>query len=373
MPSANEALRDALIRHQVALQRYSSGEVREILALLDDTQADLEALLVRRLQAIADGRVRSAAVTDRLRKLLANIRTMRLAAYRAAGRKLTADLLELGAYEVDFQARTIAAAAPVQLSLGLTTALEQVGDIVRSRPFQGLILRDWVADLADQELRAVERAISLGMAEGEGIPEIVRRIVGSRRSGIAGVLDISRRHAETWVRTAVSHTANETRDALYAGNADIVKALQWLSTLDTRTTAGCIDRDGHTYSLDGHEPLDGGPPWGAGPGRRHPKCRSTSVPVLRSWREMGIDLDEAPAGTRASMDGQVPAKTTYREWLQRQPASVQDEVLGVTRAKAMRAGRVQWDALFTPRGEFRSVRELGLAEGRSKLTPRWSP
>lgn len=360
--TANEDLQNQLIRHAVALQRYSSGEVRRVIELLDATQADVEAQLTRRLAAIADGRPRSPLVTERLRKLLSNIRGLRLAAYREAGKALTADLIDLGRYEAEFTARAIRNAAPVELALGVTSTLEQVAEIVRSRPFQGLILRDWVADLADKELRAVKQAINIGMAEGEGIADIVRRIVGSRRAGIRGVFGISRRNAETWIRTAVMHTANETRDALYQSNADIVKGVQWLATLDNRTTALCASRDGYTYSLDG-KPLDGGPPWGAGPGRIHPQCRSTSTPVLRSWKELGIDLKEAPEGTRAAMGGQVPAKTSYQQWLKRQPASVQNGVLGVTRAKAMRRGDVPWEGMFTPRGELRGVSELGLAEG----------
>lgn len=363
MATANEELRDAVLRHQVALARFSSGEVRRILELLDATNADLEAQLFRRLAAIADGRPRSALVTERLKKLLDNIRTMRLAAYREAGKALTADLIDLGRYEAEFGARTIQGAAPIELAIGVTATLDQVANIVKSKPFQGLILRDWVADLADQELRAIERAVNIGMAEGEGIDKIVRRIVGSKRLGEPGVLDISRRNAETWVRTAVSHTANETRDALHLENADLIASVQVDVTLDDRTCRICIPRSGKRYSLPDHKPLGHSIPWGAGAGRWHPKDRCTSTANLKSWKELGIDLAEAPEGTRASMNGQVPASTTYQQWIKTQPVAVQNDVLGVKRATAMRAGRVKWDDLFTPRGELRGVRALGLAEG----------
>jgi hypothetical protein len=51
---------------------------------------------------------------------------------------------------------------------------------------------------------------------------------------------------------------------------------------------------------------------------------------------LGIDIDEAPAGTRASMNGQVPEKTTYNDWLKGQPAKVQDDILGPGRGKLFR-------------------------------------
>jgi len=67
-------------------------------------------------------------------------------------------------------------------------------------------------------------------------------------------------------------------------------------------------------------------------------CRSTKVPVLKSWREFGFDFDELPGGTRASMRGEVPAKLDYDGWLRQQPASLQDEILGPGRAKLFRGG-----------------------------------
>ena len=64
----------------------------------------------------------------------------------------------------------------------------------------------------------------------------------------------------------------------------------------------------------------------------------TFRPVLKSWKELGIDLQELPTGTRASMDGQVPADLTYNKWLKGKPAAFQDDVLGPTRGKLFRAG-----------------------------------
>jgi hypothetical protein len=60
--------------------------------------------------------------------------------------------------------------------------------------------------------------------------------------------------------------------------------------------------------------------------------------VLKSFKELGVDLPEFSESTRASMDGQVPAKMTYNEWLKGKPAAFQNEVLGPSRAKLFRAG-----------------------------------
>ena len=45
-------------------------------------------------------------------------------------------------------------------------------------------------------------------------------------------------------------------------------------------------------------------------------------------------MDELPAGTRASMDGQVPADQTFGQWIKRQSAARQDQVLMIDLAMA---------------------------------------
>ncbi|MFY7239274.1 terminase small subunit [Enterobacter cloacae complex sp. IR5450] len=95
----------------------------------------------------------------------------------------------------------------------------------------------------------------------------------------------------------------------------------------------------------------------------NPACRSTETLIIKSWRELGIDIDEMDEGTRASMDGQVPAKTTYLEWLARQPAQRQDQVLGAERGRLFRAGEIDLADMFTDKGEWISLERLKQLSG----------
>lgn len=65
-------------------------------------------------------------------------------------------------------------------------------------------------------------------------------------------------------------------------------------------------------------------------------CRSTIVPYIGE-----------PIGNRASVDGPVPADLTFRQWLEGQPISVQNEVLGPSRAAAWRAGDLPFEKMVT--------------------------
>ena len=58
------------------------------------------------------------------------------------------------------------------------------------------------------------------------------------------------------------------------------------------------------------------------------------------------------------MDGQVPAETTYQQWLAKQSAARQDQVLGRTRGQLLRAGNLPIERMYDNKGAFISLEEL---------------
>jgi len=82
------------------------------------------------------------------------------------------------------------------------------------------------------------------------------------------------------------------------------------------------------------------------------------VPVVKSWRALGIPADEADEGTRASMDGQVPESVTYQDWLKGKPAAFQDDVLGPTKGKLFRDGGLALDRFVDRKGHELTLQEL---------------
>jgi hypothetical protein len=101
-------------------------------------------------------------------------------------------------------------------------------------------------------------------------------------------------------------------------------------------------------------PFNGGPP-------RHFNCRSTLIPVLRSFEELGLGktkLDSIPPGTRASMDGQIAADTTFAQWLGTKTPAFQDKLLGPARAKLWRGNKITLNQLVDMRGNPMTVEQL---------------
>ncbi|MEK9721885.1 MAG: minor capsid protein [Rhodospirillaceae bacterium] len=352
--TANEILLDRAIRHALYLERLKTGEARWLLGYLEDEVfPDLVAKLDARLSRIAARGFDSGVWTTlRYQNMVKELREIIRVGTSGAAVQFAARLRAIARAEGVWQASVFGSAVPFGLDFNLPSA-ETLSAIVSSQPFRGATLGTWFRGLGRSTADRVERAISLGLAEGETVGQMVQRLRGTRASGYTnGILQTTRRDAEAIVRTAVNHTTTHARDAMYLENDDLVKGVRWVSTLDGRTTPVCQERDGKVYPVgDGPRPP------------AHFACRSTTAPVLRSWKELGLDLDEAPEGTRASMDGQVPASLTYGEWLKRQPFDVQKEALGATRARLFRDGSLPIDRFVDRSGRSFTLEELARREG----------
>lgn len=340
------------------LQQYSTWLVQRVIGLLNKVDSDL----VAQLTVALDGMTATSFTVERLEGLLGSVRQLNLQAYREIERELTAQLREFAAYEGGYQLQLFQAVLPPQVvaAVGVhAVSIDQVVAATLSRPFQGRLLREWASSIEADRMVRIRDAIRIGFVEGQTTEQIIRRVRGTRAKGYSdGIIEIDRRHAASVVRTAVSHTAAAARQGFYERNADIIKADKWVSTLDSRTSSGCRVRDGLQYRPVTHEPIGHKVPWAAGPGRLHWCCRSTSIAVTKSFRELGIDVEEMSPSTRATMDGQVPADMTYSQWLMKQSAARQDEVVGPTRGALMRSGGMKFDELYDSRGRYLSLDEL---------------
>ena len=346
--SANEFIADRSVRHQLYLTRLQTQEARQLVNLLEEAIPDVVVRIERNLRP---GDVRGgdlgAGSRRRLRVLLRGLDDMLEEIYSRARVQVQRDMTDIAHQEVEYQQRLLQQAAPVRVNLSLPSR-GLLAAAATERPFAGLLLRGWFEGLAAAQRTNLEKAIRLGIAEGETVDQIVQRIRGTQALRYRdGALSLGYRQAEAVARTAVNHISTHAREALYDSNRDVVKGIQIIATLDTSTTPICRSRDGEIHPV-GEGPR---PPF-------HPGCRTTTAPVLKSWRELGIRLAEAPVGTRASMDGQVAAKVTYGDWLRRQSRQVQVEALGVSRARAFRTGQISIKQFTDRRGRAFTLEEL---------------
>lgn len=354
MASANDLLLDEAIRHQIAVAQYERGVVRQMVGILNDTDAELTA----ELQTLVDKTKESSFRIERLQAMLASVRAVNAAATAQIGKELRAELKDFVEYETQYKKLLLETFVP-RVSVAAINASEVYAAAVAT-PFQGVLLGGALEDVSASRTKLIERTVARGWVENKTTDEIIRSLRGTRASGfVDGLLERPRREVASIVQTAVQHMNGFVADEAAAANSDIVKAIRWSATLDTRTSPMCRVRDGKLYDPVNHKPIGHKFPWDGGPGRLHWNCRSAGVEVLKSFRELGIDMPEIEVGgTRASMDGQVSRDITYLDWLKRQPAARQDDVLGPTRGALMRRGRLKPEEMYTDKGRFLSLDEL---------------
>lgn len=327
--------------------------------MLNRADADLFAQLMAALERVPQ----SAFQIERIDSLLASVRDINARAYEALRSGLEVELRDLVAYEADYQLKLFESVIPKAVQAHVSFAavsVEQVYAGAMSMPMRGRLLREWASSIEADKLARIRDALRIGFVEGETIDQMVRRIRGTRARGYSdGLIEIDRRNVQAVVRTATSHVAGFTRDRFIEANADLVAATVWVSTLDTRTTKEiCAPRDGKQYDPVTHKPIGHSMPWGAGPGRAHWCCRSSSSVALKSWKSLGIDIDELPESVRSSMDGVVPESTTYLGWLKKQSAERQDDILGPTRGKLLRSGGLSVDRFYDQKGKWLTLDQM---------------
>lgn len=376
----NEAVKDALIKHEVNLLRYSSSTINRMNSILAQTEEDVATFIRDRVASGAG--MGTPSQVKRMEALLARIDTIRQSGWDEANALLLNDLDELLLAEPVWFQGMLTAASPTVIDTVLPPR-RMLRAIATSRPFEGKLLKDWARTLPAEDLRRIRSAIQTGMVAGEDGATIARRVIGTKAlKGADGVVQISRNQVQAVVRTAVQFITSSARKSFAEENAKLIQKEVYVATLDSRTTPICRALDGKGYKL-GEGPV---PPV-------HWQCRSVRVPMVddefvssrpaKPVTEQGLlreyarknklgtitSRDQLPRGMKGSFDawarkrtrelvGQVPSTTTYSQWLKTQTIEFQEDVLGKAKAQLFREGGLALDKFVDLNGKELSLAKL---------------
>jgi SPP1 gp7 family putative phage head morphogenesis protein len=338
--NTSDRLLDLTAIRQLLLLRLISGENIRINKEYDAIAADIEKQL------------RGPELTEykgrRLNQAIEELKARVIVPEPAIG--------ELAATEANY---TVASMAQVGIEAVLPPepVIDRIG---KSSLIQGATLGQWWGKLNETTQFDLERTIKNGVLLGQTNREIAKSIVGNGTDKGPEALSKARRDAVAITRTAVQTLSNEARIATYEKNADIIKAIQWVSTLDGRTSDICIARSGKTWSFPEFEPQGHNIPWGGGP-PAHWACRSTTIPITKTFAEIDGEGKAGPntqPSTRSSMDGQVAADLSFDQFLRSKPDSFADEMLGKGRAQLWRDGKITLSQLLSAQGTPLTLAQL---------------
>lgn len=336
--SVSNQLVDLSVIRQLLLERVAAGQNIELNKQLDSVAAEIEKAL--------KGKELTSYQGKRLDKAIAELKA--IIDIKAP------DLAILSVAETEFF-------KDAMIGIGIDAVLPPaavISDIAQSALIQGATIGDWFSRLVESTRFDVERTIKNGVLLGQTNAQIAKSLIGIGDKGNEPIAK-SRRDAMAITRTAVQTVAKDARLASLEANADIIKEVQWVSTLDSRTSDICIVRSGKTWTYPDFKPVGHKIPWNGGP-PAHWNCRSTFIPITKSFEELtnGRIKDKVEPGTRASMDGYVAADLTFDAFLKSKPPEFADEMLGKGHAELWRSGKITLNQLLNQRGNPLTLKEL---------------
>ena len=232
-------------------------------------------------------------------------------------------------------------------SVGLTSA--QIASWFQDTALGSGGLEHWVDTALDNGVKqSILAALRQVAVEGKGTSEVVRRVlVAASDAGF----ELTRREAITITRTFIQTANVNAQEAVYKANEGLFKGYKRVETLDNKTCAVCLWGDGAVYKLD--EPRPRLP--------AHPRCRGLWVPVAKSWRDFGIDVDDLEAVARPWTIRELgPIGTGGRKienygkttenfsgwWASLSDTDKAKTAIGPVRRRLLETGAVKWDDMW---------------------------
>lgn len=329
MTGINDLFQSSVLRRELDLLRVDAAWSIRSIDVLREVSSQITAKIAEIAYESSDSVNRRL---QRLQVLLNRVNRIIDGGFDDLSSIMTASLSELAESEAVWTVRMINDTLGIDLA-SVSVSPRWVQSVLTSSLIEGAPTEDWWSRQAESLKNRFADTLREGMMQGETLSDLIRRVRGKRENGYTdGVMNASYVRTEAIVRTSVMKVANNARLATLADNSDLFSGIKWISTLDKRTSAICRALDGLTWDMDlkpvGHDLEFHTPP-------RHWNCRSTTVPIMKSYEELaGLSprkMAKVDQGTRASMNGQVPAEVKYEDWLRSRPVEEQQEVLGMAR------------------------------------------
>jgi len=220
---------------------------------------------------------------------------------------------------------------PAQLQFNVP-APQLVESAILEKPFDGQLMGDWFDGLEKPWRDGIYRDFRSGLIQGKTIPELAK-FVRDKNIGAFAVGGVKKaiRDSKAVVRTAATVVTNRAREMTYAENTDIMKGVRYVATLDDRTTLICANLHGQIF------------PVGEGPRpAQHWNCRSTTVPEVMSWEEMGLPGRSLSNDQMARFNGKPAGgfADDFGKFTDTMTPEQQNKFLGPVRAQLWRDGKV---------------------------------
>ena len=329
--TANEKLQDLLLERSLVLERIKGSVSNDLTKIYDELFKDISKRINESDLTIKE--------SERLIKLLEKDLVIPYA-------ELGNDLNALAQDESKFMLNAVNAAAGIDIATTLPTN-KTINKIANASLMEGATIKNWFGSLEQSLQFDVAREVRQSIIQGKTNREVT--------DALKAILNTSSRNANTLALTGIAAVTNQVRQQTIKENEDIFKGQKTVVTFDNRLSIICQSYSNSSWDMEG-KILTGTKAFREPP--YHMRCRTILLPIIKSFRELGIDLDEMKGATKASMDGQIPKDMTFDEWLKTKPKSFVENTLGKGRAELFLDGKINLSQLTDLRGNPLTIKEL---------------
>lgn len=361
-----QRLNDLLVQRDIDLLRLAAGDATRLDASIDALTSELTHRLIRLDPTI----VGHNEGQRRLDEIILSSRTVIRQHYQAEYRDLRRQLIDVMISESNHLTQSLASSMSISDSLAGRILGGEVGrSVIREIIDERVMtvnandaerLRGFFEREAASHHRKASGALRQAFSQDETITQMITRL--------REVTRIVARESESIIRTGYNHAVSQMRMEMMQRNSHLFRGVIAIAILDSRTTFVCISRSRGMWNVNNGQPLSespiqirfpGPPPW-------HHNCRTQLYPLTRRADEVatrgGDDvrsaIDQLTDDQRALLSVDPPDDETYTQWLGRQSASVQNQVLGPNRRKLWLDGKISLADLVNQKGRPLTLKQL---------------
>jgi len=306
---------DSFLKHQINIDRFSNYEAQRLLRIID--QAIIQAKdIVSKTNGID--------TKAKYERVLSNMRTLSNMLNEKLYGIIESDFKGLARVETQFLSKVLKANG-ITVNLEMPP-VEKLWAAASNDTYADthIKFKDYIDGLSKYFYDTWSINIRAGWINGLTAAQINRNVLGSMDNINLDAKEMKklRNSLKMNTKTMIAEMATTARHETYKANSSLFSGYRYIGVLDDRQCLICGSMDQRVFkTLDDMPHLP-----------QHRACRCLALCEVKGLE--GYDDDD----TRASQDGAVPASMSYSDWLEKQGAETQKDILGKSRYEMYKNG-----------------------------------
>jgi hypothetical protein len=345
------------IEQQLKIEKFETKATRDLLKYYDTAK---KATLKDINRAVS--RNYNVPARERLQRVFKETDSMVKALTNKLSKPISKAIGEAGAYSYKDTNRIMSWGGRVNGYDNVSRSASQIASMVQDEKLGGNYLDDWLWKALKDENGALKAEIAAGQIRGTGYKKLMGDL-GGRFDNMLSAKG-NKQNIETVTKSYIQSSNALAHKEIYEANANIIDSIEWSAILENGNTSTGRGTCPRCAALDGqiYKTVDGAPPCPL-----HPRCRCMLLPITKTWKELGFDIDEMEPiyndwyirspGRKILQKGTING--SYADWWATRGTTFQNNAIGPRRADLVRSGAIDFDELVVPStGRLRLIDEL---------------